>query len=209
VPGPPFRLRLPLPRQPLGLRDLRRGHVPCKIISKFSRISGALLGDDHHRDAGMDLIEQLALRRRVDAVRQFGEALVQALPEREPVRNGQRHGHRAEARNLRVSDRAVDAARLDDADLQQPVGVLAETNEHCSRKHRAPFRKRQIFVPLRTLHYQIPAHLRSPFLQLVAEQLRGREFGDASYTALASQRCARSLQPRRRLPNISIVVTGA
>jgi hypothetical protein len=43
----------------------------------------------------VNVAANLALRRRIDPVRQLGEAFVHSLPEGNPVGDGQRRNHRA------------------------------------------------------------------------------------------------------------------
>ena len=51
------------------------------------------------------------------SVRELGDALVQALPERDPVLDRWRHLDRAEAGDMLVPDPAADTAGLDEAHL--------------------------------------------------------------------------------------------
>jgi hypothetical protein len=56
---------------------------------------------------------------------------MQPLPEREPVLHRGQHIDRANAGYMLVPDLAVDAAGLDEANLQAAI-VLAKTDKHCS-----------------------------------------------------------------------------
>jgi hypothetical protein len=71
-----------------------------------------------HWNLGMNVAANLALRRRIDPVRQLGAALVHPLPEGNRVGDGQRRLDRAEAGDMLMAHLAADAAGFHDVDLK-------------------------------------------------------------------------------------------
>jgi hypothetical protein len=74
----------------------------------------------------VDRAQHLAVGIAADAVRELGEPLAELRPEFETGTGRQRKGDAAEAGDVLMPNLAIDAAGLDDTELQPPADV-AET----------------------------------------------------------------------------------